>query len=144
MLFQLYRMETRHIINNYLQALSARNLHAMHSLFAAEVDWYIPGNQEVAPWTGRRHTKQEIMDFFRMLWKQTIPIAANIDHIFVDGKKAVISGDFKTGMLQTEKICASLFFIQITVENGVIVKYHLLEDTLAVVQSLGQNETALP
>lgn len=132
----LYSMETRHIINNYLQALSARNLHAMYHLFADEVDWYIPGNQAVAPWTGRRTTKQEVMDFFRLLWKQTIPIAANIDHIFVDGQKAVISGDFKTGMLQTDKICDSLFFIQVTVENGKIVKYSLLEDSHAVVMSL--------
>lgn len=129
-------METRQIINNYLQALSARNLHAMHLLFADEVDWYIPGNQAVAPWTGKRSNKQEIMDFFRLLWKQTIPIAANIDHIFVDGKKAVISGDFKTGMLQTDKICDSLFFIQVTVENEKIVKYYLLEDSHAVVMSL--------
>lgn len=129
-------METRNIVNNYLQALTARNLHVMHTLFANEVDWYIPGNSDVAPWVGRRKTKQEVMDFFRLLWKNTIPIGANIDHIFVDGKKAVISGDFKTGMLQTDKICDSLFFIQLTVENGVIVKYYLLEDSHAVVQSL--------
>jgi ketosteroid isomerase-like protein len=137
-------MDTRYIINNFLQALSARNLHVMHTLFADEVDWLIPGDQAIAPWTGSRTTKREVMEFFRLLWKQTIPITANIDHIFVDGKKAVISGDFKTGMLQTDKICDSLFFIRITVENGVIVKYHLLEDTLAVVKSLTQNETALP
>lgn len=129
-------METRNIINNYLQALTARNLHVMQSLFADEVDWYIPGNQAVAPWLGRRNTKAEVIDFFRLLWKETIPIAAEIDHIFIDGKKAVIAGDFKTGMLRTDKICDSLFFIRITVENGCIVKYHLLEDSYAVVQAL--------
>lgn len=129
-------METRNVVNNYLQALTARNLHVMHALFADEVDWYIPGNQAVAPWLGRRKTKAEIMDFFRLLWQETIPIAADIDHIFIDGKKAVIAGDFKTGMLRTDKICESLFFVRITVENGRIVKYHLLEDSHAVVQAL--------
>ncbi len=88
------------------------------------------------PWLGRSNTKAEVIDFFRLLWKETIPIAADIDHIFIDGKKAVIAGDFKTGMLRTDKICDSLFFIRITVENGCIVKYHLLEDSYALVQAL--------
>ena len=129
-------METLQVVHTYLQALSARNLSLILSLFGEETDWYIPGDSEKAPWLGRRRTKSEIRAFFQLLWDNTIPMGANIDHIFVDGKRAVIAGDFRTGMLATDQICESLFFIHLTAENGLITRYRLLEDSLAVYQSL--------
>lgn len=122
----------------FLQALSTRNLEAIVSLFAEKVDWYIPGNETVAPWVGRRSTKQEIKAFFQLLWDNTEPVSANVDHIFTDDNQTVITGSFSTLMLQTNKICDSLFFIHFTVTDNLITRYRLLEDSDAVVRSLSR------
>ena len=130
---------THEITNSFLKALSERNLDAIVNLFAEKVDWYIPGNKTLAPWLGKRETRQEIKEFFTLLWQNTLPIAANVDHIFVDGNAVVITGDFTTRMLQTNAICESIFFIHFTVQDNLIVRYRLLEDSYAVAKTLTTN-----
>lgn len=127
---------TQEIINSYLTALSERNLPAIVALFAEKVDWYIPGNQTLAPWLGKRENREEVKAFYTLLWENTVPVGANIDHIFTDGNQVMITGDFTTLMLQTNRTVESLFSIYFTVENNLIVRYRLLEDSYAVAKAL--------
>jgi ketosteroid isomerase-like protein len=124
------------LIKRFIQLLTQRDLENLSELFAETVDWYIPGNEAVAPWTGKRKSRQEAKEFFRLLWQNTEPLSATIDKIFIDGNDAVISGEFSTRMLQTGHVVDSLFFIQIKAEDEVIVRYRLLEDSFAVVRAL--------
>lgn len=124
------------LIKRFIQLLTQRDLENLSELFAETVDWYIPGNEAVAPWTGRRKSRQEVKEFYRLLWQNTEPLSATIDKIFIDGNDAVISGEFSTRMLQTGHVVDSLFFIQIKAEDKVIVRYRLLEDSFAVVRAL--------
>lgn len=71
-----------------------------------------------------------------MLWNNTAPLSATIDRILFDGNNAVITGEFSTKMLRTDNTVNSLFCIQITVENNLIVRYRLIEDSHAVSVSL--------
>jgi len=124
------------IIQRFFKHLSERNLTELLELFSNDIDWYIPGDETKAPWLGKRNCKREVSDFYELLWKNTEPVSVNLDHVFIDNDKAVITGDFATRMLQTGKIVESLFFIQLTVQDNLIVKYRLLEDSLAVAKSL--------
>lgn len=127
---------TQEITNSFLKALSERDLEAIVHLFADQVDWYIPGNQKLAPWLGKRTTRQEIKEFYALLWENTVPVAASIDHISVGEKDVVITGNFSTRMLQTNKIFHSIFSIHFTVENNRIVRYRLLEDSYGLTKAL--------
>lgn len=129
---------TQHIVQKFLQYLTQRDLKNLTAIFSDNIDWYIPGDEEKASWLGRRKSRQEVSDFYELLWKNTEPVSANVDSIFFNGENAVIAGDFSTRMVQTGKIVNSLFFIQLRVENGEIVKYRLLEDSYAVSVSLTQ------
>ncbi len=124
--------QTNSIVQLFFQFLSERKLTDLSNLFSEKVDWYIPGDIDKAPWLGRRNSKEEVKEFYELLWKNTEPISAEVAHIFIDANNAVIAGQFSTRMLQTGKIVDSLFFIQITVENDLITKYLLLEDSYAV------------
>ncbi|MDW9381548.1 nuclear transport factor 2 family protein [Chryseobacterium sp. JV558] len=124
------------IIQHFLQFLSERNLKELTNLFSDTVDWYIPGDEEKAPWLGIRNNKQEVSDFFELLWKNTEPISAKIDHIFTDDENAVITGEFATKMLETGNIAESLFCIQMRIQDHKIIRYRLLEDSLAVSKAL--------
>ena len=124
------------LVHDFLKHLSERNITALTQLFAEKVDWYIPGDQEKAAWLGTRTNRQEIVDFFDLLWKNTEPVAATIDNILSDEAHAVITGEFSTKMLPTNKIVHSLFCIHMQVRDHKIVRYRLLEDSFAVSQSL--------
>lgn len=123
-------------VQEFLQYLSGRSLTELTNLFSDTVDWYIPGDKQKAPWLGVRNNKQEVSDFFELLWKNTEPVSAKIDHIFTDNENAVITGEFATKMLETGNIAESLFCIQMRIQNNKIIRYRLLEDSLAVSKSL--------
>jgi len=130
MMKQLTHM--RDFVEHYLHVLSSRDICAIQNFFAEEVDWYVPGNEGLVSWIGTRSTKDEILDFFADLWKQTQPLTARIDHILVDGNFAVVGGEFSSKILRSEKTLNSIFSIQLTVENGFITRYRFLEDSYAV------------
>lgn len=120
------------LVQNFLQLLTQRNLDELSNLFSDTIDWYIPGNIEKAPWLGKKNSRNEVREFYELLWKNTEPVSAQIDKIITDQDTAIITGEFSTKMLQTNKIVHSIFSIQITIENGLIVRYRLLEDSYAV------------
>ncbi|MEJ5051534.1 nuclear transport factor 2 family protein [Chryseobacterium culicis] len=123
-------------IQHFLQFLSGRKLTELTNLFSDTVDWYIPGDEQKAAWLGVRNNKQEVSDFFELLWKNTEPVSAKIDHIFNDDENVVITGEFETKMLETGNVVESLFCIQMRIQNDKIIRYRLLEDSLAVSKAL--------
>ncbi len=127
---------TRGLVQKFIHHLAGRDFENLIPLFGEMVDWFIPGNQELAPWLGKRNSKKEIKEFFKLLWENTEPVSAQIDHILVENNLAIIVGEFSTRMLQTGKVVNSIFSIQITFEDSLIVKYRLLEDSYAVSVSL--------
>lgn len=124
------------VVQNFLKYLTERDLEDLSNLFSENLDWYIPGDESKAPWLGKRNNRQDVSDFYQLLWKNTEPISAKIDNIFTENENAVITGDFSTKMLATSKVVDSMFCIQMQIQNNKIVRYRLLEDSLAVSKSL--------
>jgi len=124
------------IIQSFLENLTNRNSEKLCNLFDKNVDWLIPGNEKRASWLGKRKNGEQIKNFFEELWKNTEPVNATINNILNNENVAIISGEFTTKMLKTNKVVSSLFFIELTVENEKIVKYRLLEDSFAVSEAL--------
>ncbi len=124
------------VVQSFLDFLTERNLEKLTNLFSENVDWFIPGDESKAEWLGRRNSKRDVSDFYELLWKNTEPISAKIDNIFTEKENAVITGEFSTKMLATNKVVDSLFCIQMIIKTNKIVKYRLLEDSLAVSKSL--------
>ena len=124
------------VVQDFLKYLGERNLTELTQLFSETVDWYIPGDETKATWLGIRNTRQEVSDFYELLWKNTQPVSANIDNIFADEENAVIVGEFSTKMVKTNNILNSLFCIQMRIQDNKIVRYRLLEDSFKVSKSL--------
>lgn len=127
---------TLNMVQAFLKAMGQRDLNAIVELFSEQLDWFIPGDEKLAPWLGKREDKDGVRDFFSLLWSATEPITAQVDHLFVDGDQAVVVGTFSTRMLTTGKVVDSLFYIDLTIEGGLITRYRLLEDSLAVYRAL--------
>ncbi|ASZ11924.1 nuclear transport factor 2 family protein [Chitinophaga pendula] len=127
---------TQHIFDRYFQALAQRDLNTILDCFATTLDWHIPGDETLAPWVGTRSSKKEIAEFFALLWQETEPVAGEIFHSFTQGNTNLTAGRFVTRMLRTDRVYTSLFFTEITIHEGLIIKYRLLEDTNGLVQAL--------
>lgn len=123
---------TREIVEAFLTALQRRDLEAAACLFAEQIDWDIPGDVARASWLGPRRTRDDVRAFFRLLWGQTEPLSARVDDLMIDGDRAIVAGEFATRMLRTDRIVRSLFFVHLTVRDGAIARYRLLEDSHAV------------
>lgn len=127
---------TLNTVQNYLGALGQRDLEKLLTFFPENVDWFIPGNENVAPWLGKKSTKTEIKAFFELLWANTEPLSAKIDSILTEGNLAVVAGEFSSRMTRTGKTYETLFSIHFTIEDGLIVRYRLLEDSYGLVEAL--------
>ncbi|MEC4003722.1 nuclear transport factor 2 family protein [Flavobacterium sp. SUN052] len=127
---------TKNTIDQFLNFLSKRDLENLTLLFAKNIDWNLPGNPNAAEWFGQRNTREEVKEFYQLLWKKVEPISGTINNIFIDKEDAVIAGEFTVKMLSTGKLVSSIFYIQMTIKNGLIEKYRLLEDSFAISESL--------
>jgi len=124
------------IVLNYYSALGERKIEKIIEIFPEELDWYVPGDEIIAPCLGNRSTCDQVREFFELLWQNTEAVSAMIDHIAVVGNVVISSGNFVTRMVKTERIYKRLFFTEITIFEGLIVKYRLLEDTLGLIRVL--------
>lgn len=135
-MLQTQTTQTREIINNFYKALAGRNLETLTQLFAETIDWDIPGNEELAPWLGKRTKRNEVRDFFILLWQSVEPISAQIDHILVENDFAIATGQFSSKMNRSGQIFSSIFSAHFTVKDSLIVRYRLQEDSHGLVEAM--------
>ncbi len=128
--------QTRNIVHQFYQALANRELDQLLYLFSEQPDWDVPGNQELAPWLGKRRSRKEIRDFFVLLWQSIEPVSAKIDHVLAEGDFAVVTGEFSSVMLRTGEVYSSIFSAHFTVLDGKIIRYRLQEDSYGLVEAL--------
>jgi uncharacterized protein len=127
---------TRETVEAFFRRLASREPERIAELFSDPVDWFIPGNEVLAPWLGRRGTRDDVVAFFRLLFANVEPLRAEVQQILVDGETAIATGEFTSRMLATGKVVESIFFIHVTVRDRQIVRYRLLEDSHAVAMAL--------
>jgi|SRR5690606_9106602 len=127
---------TETTIAQLIDYLSKRDLQNLVNLFSENIQWEVPGDTKKVPWLGKRNSKGEIEEFFKVLWKSTQPLSADIHKIFIVEEQAVITGQFSTRILRTNKVVDSMFFIHLVIANQKIVTYKLLEDSFAVSKAL--------
>ncbi len=127
---------THAVVATFFQALAQQNPVALAKLYAQQVDWYVPGEESLAPWLGRRHSREQVQAFFEVLFVNIEPVSSQLEHLLVEGNFAVATGEFASRMLSTGKVYVSLFSIQFTIQDKLIVRYRLQEDSLALVKAL--------
>ncbi|TCC97178.1 nuclear transport factor 2 family protein [Pedobacter hiemivivus] len=135
-MLQTQTIQTREIVHNFYKALSYRELETLAQLFAESIDWDIPGNEELAPWLGKRTKRNEVKEFFKLLWQSVEPISAQIEHILVEDDFAIATGHFSSKMNRSGQIFSSMFSAHFTVRDSLIVRYRLQEDSHGLVEAL--------
>lgn len=127
-------MNTAETANAFLQRLGAQDPEALGELFAEEIDWVVPGNPALTPWSGKRSRESEVPDYFRTLWGALKPGASvvSVEGVLTDGENAVILVVFDHVAAPTGHPFHTEAAMHLTVTNGRITRFHLYEDTAAV------------
>lgn len=110
-------------------------LAAIIDLFAEDVDWNIPGDLETVSWIGPRRGREAIGSFYRELVERLEPRRFEARRIVADGETAVVLGELASLVRHTGKLIETPFAFDLTVRDGKIVRYRMLEDSHAVARA---------
>ncbi|QYC39485.1 SnoaL-like domain protein [Nonomuraea coxensis DSM 45129] len=135
---------TREVVQELLTRMGEGDHERVAALFAEPVDWRLDWPDEghpAVPWIRPRSTRADVADHFRTLEAYHAPElnGTTVSTILVDGADAVVFGD----IVQTVKGAGGVsytspFALRLTVEDGLITRYHIYEDSLTVARALGQ------
>lgn len=133
----------RDVALRYLEAMGLyraepgdpQRLAAITELFSEDADWDIVGDRERVPWIGPRRGRAEIAAFFRDLIAGIEPQHFEVRSVLADGERAVILGELASLVRSTGRLIETEFAFDLTVKQGRIVRYRMLEDSHAVAQA---------
>ncbi|MEV0097330.1 nuclear transport factor 2 family protein [Streptomyces sp. NPDC050738] len=127
---------SRAVAEQFVERLGRQDQDGVQELFAPDIDWHVPGNEQL-PWTGRRTRREDVAPYFTTMWphfahdKSTVVL----ERIIIDGGDVMLLGIFTHTVASTGKEFTTPSAMHLVVEDGKIVRMHLYEDTLTVDQA---------
>ncbi|SNT43001.1 hypothetical protein SAMN05216276_104255 [Streptosporangium subroseum] len=134
-------MTTRATVEELLRRIAAGDAEKVAELYAEKVDWKLDWPEDehggAIPWIRHRSVRADVADHFREIAAGHVPelSSAEITGILVDGADAVVMGTIGNTARSTGKSYRAHFALHITVENGLVTRYHVYEDSLSVAQA---------
>ena len=105
---------------------------AIASLFRDEVKFEIAGDAGALPWIGRWAGHSAVSDFIAGTRRLLEIVRFDVHGILGNEAQAVIFGDLASKVIATGKMIESSFAIILTVSEGKISRFQMLEDSFAV------------
>ncbi|WP_436785809.1 nuclear transport factor 2 family protein [Yinghuangia sp. YIM S10712] len=139
---------TRSVVTELLRRIGAGDADAVAELYDDAADWRLDwpeaehGRAET-PWIRHRSTRADAAEHFRQIGEHHVPEAAatEVERILVDGEHAVVTGEIRQTARSTGRAYRARFALHLTVENGLITRHHVYEDSLAVARAFASGPT---
>lgn len=124
---------TRAVVERYFELLrSGADAHAVAALFSEAVDWVIAGDTARVSWIGRKVGRAGVASFVAELREKIESVRFARNALLVDGRRAVAIGELVSRVKPTGRLIETEFAFDFTVENGLITRYRMFEDSVAV------------
>ncbi|MFJ8916415.1 nuclear transport factor 2 family protein [Amycolatopsis sp. NPDC102389] len=136
---------TRAVVTEFLSRLAEGKPEQIAELFAEAVDWQLDWPVEghpAVPWIKPRSTRAEVADHFRALNTFHVPGKSGgvAPRILIDGPDAVVLGEIRQTVKANGKAYSARCALQLTIDHGLITRYHVYEDSLTVAQALSGSD----
>ncbi|MEW9550052.1 nuclear transport factor 2 family protein [Nonomuraea sp. NPDC050783] len=133
---------TRDVVEELLRRMAKGDHRHTAELFAEPVDWRLSWPAEghpAVPWIRPRSSRDDVADHFRSLEAHHVPElnGTSVTRVLVDGADAVVLGEIAQTVRAGGTAYTSPFALHLTVENGLVTRYHIYEDSLTVARALG-------
>ncbi len=130
------RIDHMHLAQEFLRLMGElAEPETIAELFSNDLEWEVAGDADVLPWIGRSSGRSAVTDFVRNSRDMIERINFSVHDILASDSRAVILGSLVSRLTRTGKIVETDFAIVLTVSNGAIVKFQMLEDSFAVSQA---------
>lgn len=133
---------TRAVTEELLRRIGAGDPERIAELYADRGDWKLNWPQDehgspATPWIRPRSSRADAAAHYRELAAHHLPdqAATEIERILVDGADAVVLGEIRQTARATGRPYRARFALHLTVEDGLIVRHHVYEDSLAVARA---------
>ena len=125
--------ETLHLAQEFLGRMgSGAEPTEIAKLFSETLEWEIAGDTGVLPWIGHKSGRAAITDFVRDSRAMIERISFEVHDILAGDNRAVILGSLASKLKRNGNVVTTDFAIVLTVANGEIVRFQMLEDSFAV------------
>lgn len=121
----------REIVENVMGHVAAGRVDDAADLFATEVDFRI-AHAEGIPWIPPVRTRDDLREFFALLGSQLSTQEFDIEKTLSDEQDVLLIGHMRDTIRASGRSFRTPFVIRMTVENGLVVRYHVFEDSHAV------------
>jgi len=101
-------------------------------LFSTDVRFDVAGDVGALPWIGQNIGRAAVADFIRGTRTVTELLYFNVEGVLADDERAVIVGEFSSRLRATGRSLVSAFALILTVRDGRIARFQMLEDSFAV------------
>ncbi len=115
--------------------LAAGELDSAVALFAPTVDFAIPSAPDI-PWIPRVRSAEDMGEFFTLLRTELDSKRFEVTKILADGEDAVVLGHLVSTVRSTGRDIVTEFAIQLGVQDGLINRYRMYEDSWAVANAV--------
>ena len=105
------------------------------ALFSVEVQFEIAGDVGALPWIGRRIGRDAVSSFIGGTRRLIEQLRFDVQDILASDSRAVIVGELTTKINTTGNIIESAFALILTISNGEIARFQMLEDSFAVARA---------
>jgi len=123
---------TREAAEEFLTRMVTGSPEEIAAIFARNLQFDVPGHVGALPWIGSRRGREAMSDFIRDLRTHMEPVRFQVDEILTSETRAVILGEMASRAMATGKIVEQYFAIILTLADGEIAGFRMLEDSYAV------------
>ncbi|MFB6549491.1 nuclear transport factor 2 family protein [Streptomyces sp. NPDC056405] len=133
---------TRAVVGELLRRIGEGAPDRIAELYAESGDWRLSWPEDehgraATPWIRHRRTRADAAAHYRELAAHHVPGRADtrIERILVDGEDAVVLGEIRQTAAATGRPYRATFALHLTVRDGLVVRHHVYEDSLAVARA---------
>lgn len=130
-------LKTKETAEKFFEYIGAKDPDKIASMVSENVDWYI-FESKYMPWTGHRSKREEVLALFKTLFSYFIDGSEKLDaqSFLLRGNQVAVFGTIERTVKKTGKHFKMPLAIHITVENNLISKFSLYEETLIIEKAL--------
>ncbi|MFI6921682.1 nuclear transport factor 2 family protein [Nonomuraea spiralis] len=134
--------DTRTVVEELLRRIGEGDPERIAELYAEPGDWKLDWpeaehGRTATPWIRHRSTRADAAAHYREIADHHVPelVATEVERILVDGGDAVVLGEIRQTARSTGRSYRARFALHLTVEDGLVTRHHVYEDSLAVAQA---------
>ncbi|MEU5896856.1 MULTISPECIES: nuclear transport factor 2 family protein [unclassified Streptomyces] len=134
--------DTRTVVEELLRRIGDGDPERIAELYAEQGDWKLDWpeaehGRTATPWIRHRSTRADAAAHYRELAEHHVPehAATEVERILVDRDDAVVLGEIRQTARLTGRAYRARFALHLTVEDGLVTRHHVYEDSLAVAQA---------